>query len=443
VASTAQGANVAVIGAGGYVFPLALIRDMLSFPALQTTDFRLYDISPERSERTRAAANELIARNGLRASASVSANRRDALSGADVVVCAFQIGGLDAYRSDVEIPREYGIDQTVGDTLGPGSVFRGLRTIAALRELTDDMRRHCPDALLLQYANPMSVNCWATDLLGVKTVGLCHSVQHTSTMLANELDVPYDEVTFDCAGVNHTAWFTTFRHGEKDLLDAIRETMSRRHLAPDAPGGKTGDVYQGKYERVRSELMELTGYFHTESSHHASEYWAWFRKSPEATAAYLGERWDYLDICSRHDEVGRIEEIIEGPLEPGNEYASYIVDSLVTGQPRVVYGNVINNGAIANLPDDACVEVACLADGNGVRPVGYGNLPAACAALNQIQTTSQRLVVQAGLSGDRRLTNVAIALDPLTSSLLTLPEIRELTDAMFAAEAEWLPQFGR
>lgn len=435
--------KIVIIGAGGNVFPLALIRDVLAFPALRRSAIRLYDIDPVRAARTHAAALRLIARHDLPAEVSVAGDLAAALAGAEFVICVFQVGGLEAYRVDVEIPRELGVDQPVGDTLGPGGIFRGLRTIAALRDLAEQMRRHCPEALLLQYANPMSVNCWATDRLGIRTIGLCHSVQHTSRMLAEELDVPYGEVTFDCAGVNHTAWFTSFRARGADLLPAIRATMIERHLAEGADGGRGphASTYEGSYERVRTELMRLTGYFHTESSHHASEYWPWFRKSPETTRAYVGERWDYLENCLRYEPAGGDEEIVSGALEAGVEYAARIVDSLVTGSPRVVYGNVRNTGRISNLPHDACVEVACLADANGVRPVHYGALPAACAALNSVQVNVHRLVVEAGLSGDRELAHAAMALDPLTGALLTLPQIRELTERLFEAHARWLPQF--
>jgi alpha-galactosidase len=221
---------------------------------------------------------------------------------------------------------------------GFGGVFRGLRTVAALRVVAEAILDNCPDALLLNYATPMSVNCWATDLLGVPVVGLCHSVQGTSELLADELGVAYGDVTFDCAGVNHTAWFTTFRRGDEDLLPRIREVMRARHVDGTQPLLPRGDDAYESIERVRSELMLLTGYFHTESSHHANEYWAWFRRTPDLVNEYLDRRWDYLAI------------------------------SLVTGTPCVVYGNVRNGGCVENLPADACVEVACLADAGGVRP---------------------------------------------------------------------------
>lgn len=405
----------------------------------------LYDIDPPAAERTHGFVQQMIDDAKVSATVEVAPDLRTALRRADVVITVFQVGGVEAYAQDVLIPREYGIDQTVGDTLGPGGVFRGLRSVEALREVAEAMLEVCPDAWLLNYANPMAINCWATDLLGVKVVGLCHSVQGTSELLARELDVPYDEVTFECAGVNHTAWFTTFRRRDEDLIPKIRQVMNRRHVDRAIPLLPRSDDAYESIERVRAELMLLTGYFHTESSHHASEYWAWFRKTPEATAEYIDRRWDYLEICQGADASHRNEDIVEearrgGPTH-GGEFAAPIVDSLVTGTPRVVYGNVRNDSSIENLPGDACVEVACIADANGVRPTRYGELPAACAALNNVQITVQRLAVEAAMTGDRGLVHAAVALDPLTGAVLTLPKIHEMVDRMLEAEVRWLPQF--
>jgi alpha-galactosidase len=440
-----NGPRIVISGAGGWVFPLELSRDVLAFSALRDSTIVLYDIDAPAAERTRGFVQQLIDDAKLSARVEVAPDLRAALRGADVVITVFQVGGVEAYAHDVLIPREYGIDQTVGDTLGPGGIFRGLRTVEALREVAEAMLEICPDAWLLNYANPMSINCWATERLGVRIVGLCHSVQGTSELLARELGVPYDEVTFECAGVNHTAWFTAFRRGDEDLIPRIREVMRARHVDRTTPLLERSDDPYESIERVRAELMMLTGYFHTESSHHASEYWAWFRKTPELTAEYLDRRWDYLEICRSAVADTTNEDIVadarrEGPRH-GGEFAAPIVDSLVTGDPRVVYGNVRNGSSIENLPADACVEVACVADANGVRPTRYGRLPAACAALNNVQITVQRLVVEAATTGDRELVHAAVALDPLTSAVLTLPRIHQMTDRMLEAEARWLPRF--
>ncbi len=441
----ADGPRIVIVGAGGWVFPLELSRDILAFPALGSGTLVLYDIDSSASERTRGFVQRLIAAGKVSATVEVAPDLRAALQGADFVITVFQVGGVEAYAHDVLIPREYGIDQTVGDTLGPGGIFRGLRTVEALRVVAEAMLEICPDAWLLNYANPMSINCWATDLLGVKIVGLCHSVQGTSELLARELGVPYEEVTFDCAGVNHTAWFTTFRRGGEDLLPRIRDVMRARHVDRTIPMLPRSDDAYESIERVRTELMMLTGYFHTESSHHASEYWAWFRKTPELTGEYLDRRWDYLAICQSVDASYTNEDIVEEAerdgLHHGGEFAAPIMDSIVTGERRVVYGNVRNGGSIGNLPPEACVEVACAVDGNGLRPVRYGALPAACAALNQVQIAVQGLTVRAATTGDRDLVHAAVALDPLTSAVLTLPQIHEMTDRMLGAEAPWLPRF--
>jgi alpha-galactosidase len=443
--AAADGPRIVIVGAGGWVFPMELTRDVLSFPSLGSSTLVLYDIDVAAAERTAGFARQLTELGGLSAQIEVPADLATALRSADVVMTVFQVGGVDAYAFDIEIPREYGIDQTVGDTLGPGGIFRGLRTVPALREVAVAMADVCPGALLLNYANPMSVNCWATDLLGAPIVGLCHSVQGTSELLARELAVPYDEVTFDCAGVNHTAWFTTFRRGDEDLIPRIRDVIKARHVDRTEPLlPRSEDPYES-IERVRAELMLLTGYFHTESSHHASEYWAWFRKTPELTRAYIDREWDYLAICRSSDAADSNAEILAEAravgIRHGGEFAAPIVDSLVTGTKRIVYGNVRNGDLIENLPADACVEVACEVDRNGVRPLRFGDLPPACAALNQIQITVQRLAVQAAMTGDRDLVHAAVALDPLTSAVQTLPKIHEMADRMLEAEAPWLPQF--
>ena len=306
-----DGPRIVIVGAGGWVFPLELCRDILAFPALTASTLVLYDIDPAAAERTEGFVRRLIEDARLPARVEVAPDLRSALRGADVVLTVFQVGGVEAYALDIEIPRAYGIDQTVGDTLGPGGVFRGLRTVEALREVAEAMLEICPDAWLLNYANPMSINCWAIERLGVRIVGLCHSVQGTSELLARELGVPYEEITFDCAGVNHTAWFTTFRRGEEDLIPRIREVMKARHVDRTLPLlPRSEDAYES-IERVRTELMLLTGYFHTESSHHASEYWAWFRRTPELAAEYLDRRWDYLEICRSSDASTRNEDIVE------------------------------------------------------------------------------------------------------------------------------------
>lgn len=449
-------AKIAIIGAGGYVFPLRLIGDLLSFPALRGSTLALMDIDPGRLERTARAARDLVTHHGLPARVESATDQHAALDGADDVIVTFQVGGLDAYRLDVEIPRKYGLDQTVGDTLGPGGVFRFLRSTPAFAAIAADMRARCPKALLINYANPMAMSCWYLDRLGIATVGLCHSVQGTSRMLARHLDVPYAEVNYLCAGINHQAWFLRFERDGKDVYPRLREVMRADHLprretaslATDhgdhSDAGRGASVYEGGQERVRTEIMDAFGYFHTESSHHASEYLPYFRKNPAMVRDFIPRRWDYYDICAAHDEQGATGELLaklKEELAPSVEYGAAIVDSMETGTPRVVYGNVANRGLIANLPEGCCVELPCLVDRNGVQPTVIGNLPPQCAAVNRTNVGVQELAVEAALTGSREHIDHAVMLDPLTGALMTLDQARRMVDELLAAEARWLPQF--
>ncbi len=439
--------KVAIIGAGGYVFPLTLIRDILSFPALQGVSFSLMDIAPENLARTYRLAQRLISSHELPATVEATTDLRESLTGADFVVITFQIGGLDAYRFDVEIPRKYGLDQTVGDTLGPGGVFRGLRTAAALDPIIETMHEVCPEALLIQYANPMAINCWYTSDAGIKTVGLCHSVQGTSEMLARRMGFEPGTWSFKCAGINHQAWFIEFKHNGKDVLPLLRKTMNEfaaQARAARAEGNTSDELYGGGGEQVRTAIMNLTGYFQTESSHHASEYLPYFRRTPEEVDYWIPERWDYYEICKNHDFEAlerRAAELAETPLEPGHEYGAYIIDSMRTNTPRVIYGNVPNTGLITNLMPGCIVEVPCLVDAQGIQPTYIGDLPPACAGINAGSIAVQDCAVKAAQSGSKDLVYAAVALDKYTSAVLTLEQIRQMVDEMFEAEAQWLPQF--
>ncbi|KPK65462.1 MAG: alpha-galactosidase [Planctomycetes bacterium SM23_32] len=439
--------KIAIIGAGGFVFPLTIFRDVVAFPELRESTVSLMDIAPERLERTAAGARALAQEFDLPTVIESTTDRRESLDGADFVVVCWQVGGLEAYRTDVEIPREYGVDQPVGDTMGPGGIFRGLRTIEALKGFCADARGLCPDALVLNYANPMAINTWATYELGVEVVGLCHSVQGTSALLAAEAGVPAAECNYRAAGLNHQAWFVQFEHRGRDLLPVIRRRIYEKHVTGEAAGERSDDLYAGGNEAVRGLIMQLTGYFHSESSHHGSEYVPWFRKDAERVAEYLPRRWDYYDICCNHDEEGQNERFLaesrQRGLKPGQEYGAYIIHSLTTGQPRVIHGSVRNEGIISNLPEGCAVEVPCLVDANGVQPTVIGDLPPACAAVNRACVSVQELAVKAGLTGDRDLARAAVAMDPLTGAVCTLEEVREMVDRLFEAQAEWLPSFAR
>jgi alpha-galactosidase len=448
--------KVTMIGAGGVVFPLRLMGDLLSFPALRGAMFALMDLDLGRAERTASAARDLAAHFGFPAEIAATTDQRAALDGADYVIVTFQVGGIEAYAPDVTIPRRFGLDQTVGDTLGPGGVFRFLRSAPAYAAIARDMHELCPDALLVNYANPMAMNCWYLSELGIRAVGLCHSVQGTSRMLARQLDVPYDDVNFTCAGINHQAWFLTFARDGEDLYPRLREVMRRRHLREPAGAAlarDTGDHsdadrgdsdYEGGRERVRTAIMDTFGYFQTESSHHASEYVPWFRKDPATVDRFIPQRWDYYEVCRAHDAAGATAALLDElkqDLKPSVEYGALILNAIETGAPTVIYGNVPNDGLIANLPAGCCVEVACLVDHNGIQPTTVGNLPLQCAAINQTNVNVQELAVRAALEESTAHIYQAIALDPLTGALLTLDQIHEMTDEMLAAEAKWLPSW--
>lgn len=452
--STTRTPKITMIGAGGFVFPFRLIGDLVSFPALQSSTLCLMDLDAERVSRTAAAARALVAHHGLDTTIIETTDRREALRDADFVIITFQVGGIDSYRHDVEIPRKYGVDQAVGDTVGPGGVFRFLRSVPAYEAIAADALELCPDAQFINYANPMAMATGFLNAKGISTIGLCHSVQGTTRMLARTLDVPYDEVNFVCAGINHQAWILKFEHGEEDLYPRMRETMSALHKRGRAAADLDDDNgdhseaadaasnYEGGNEQVRTTLMNTFGYFQTESSHHASEYLPYFRKDPETVLEYIPQRWDYYEICAAHDLSGDIEEQLEklkANLDPSVEYGASIINSVVTGVPCVVYGNVPNDGLISNLPAEACVEVPCLVDRNGVQPVAIGALPPQLAALNRSNIGLQTLAVEAALTDTREHVFHAVALDPLTSAILTLDDIRLMTEELFEAHDALLP----
>ena len=465
-------ARVAIIGAGGYSFPMRMIMDILSFPELQASHIALMDTSARNLRRTERLARRLVEAKALPATITATTDLAAALKGAAYVIVTWQVGGIAAYAPDVEIPRRYGIDQCVGYTHGPGGVFRFLRSWPAYMNLAGAVRRRCPEALVINYANPMAMNCWAMNLSGVRTVGLCHSVQGTSRLLAEQAGVPYDECSFTCFGINHQAWFTEFRHRGRDIYPKIRRAMCRNFPSPiDATKSARGKVvpsaarlafdHGGQYhqEAVRTDIMRCFGYFHSESSHHASEYVPWIRKNAKLTRAYIARRWDYLELCrAAHTpakEAARFKRQLSEPLEASEEYAAGIVHSMETGVRRVVYGNVPNYGPpgsslsapaahlVPNLPQDCCVELACLVDRGGIQPTAPGPLPSGCAAMNLQHISVQRLAVEAARTGDAAKVLQAVAMDPLTGALLTLPQIREMTRELFAAHRKRLPQFNR
>ncbi len=438
--------KIAIIGAGSVVFTRNLCSDILLTPALQECTITLMDIDPGRLAQARNLVQMMGDRRGLDVRLEVTADRREAVRGADYVITTFQQGGLDAYQLDIEIPQRFGVEQCVGDTLGPGGVFRALRTIPVLIDLCHDMDQVAPQALLLNYVNPMAANCWAVDAgTGRPCVGLCHSVQGTGEMLARWIDVPYEEVVSWCAGINHQAWFLEFRRGKEDLYPLLREAIQRPDIAAQEP--------------VRVELMKHFGYFVTESSGHASEYVPYFRKSARMVNEELVPRFKnqadhwfdfartggYLRTCISRFEETQIKAEAAGedrPPERTHEYGSYIMEAIETNRPLRINGNVPNQALIDNLPADCCVEVPCLVDGNGIQPTAVGALPSHLAALNRTNVSVQELTVQAALTGEVEAVHHAVMLDPLTAAVCTLPQIRSMVEELLAAQARWLPQFG-
>jgi alpha-galactosidase len=440
--------KITFIGAGSIVFTRNLCSDILLTPALQDCTISLMDIDPVRLERSRKLVQAIIDRRGLKARVEATMDRREAVEGARFVITTFQQGGLDAYALDIDIPRKYGVEQCVGDTLGPGGVFRGLRTIPVLLDLCHDMDDLAPGALLLNYVNPMAINCWAVaDGSGRPHVGLCHSVQGTSEMLARWIGVPYGEVSFLCAGINHQAFFLEFRRGTQDLYPLIREALERDEVMDEEP--------------VRGDMMKNFGYFVTESSGHASEYVPYYRKTASMVTDDLSPRFKnqadywfdfartggYLRHCQDRVTLADQEfrELIEGvqdlPTQRTHEYGSYILEAIETHRPAHINGNVPNDGLITNLPYGCCVEVPCLVDGNGVQGVFVGDLPTQLATLNRTNISVQELTVEASLMSDKDAVHHAIMMDPLTAAVCTLPQIHAMADEMFEAQAKWLPQF--
>ena len=433
-------ARIAIIGAGSLVFSSRLTADILTYPLLRDAHFALVDVDAERLAYAGRIV-ERICRDGGYSDASYSLHqdRRDALQGADYVIISVLVGGYEAIESEIDIPLRYGIDQAIGDTLTPGGIMRCLRTLPQLLEMGHDIMTHCPNAWVLNYTNPMAMLCWGMNcaLPGIRVVGLCHSVQHTTQQWAHRLKVPLDEVDFECAGLNHQAWIIRFAHRGEDLLPRIRELAVSPAL--------------WRKDTSRMEYVKHFGYPVTEASGHNSEYSAWFRKRPDLIAAYCpGGSWNggsgfIKELYNRPDWRAVMEKMADGSepisLTRSNEYGSRIVNALAGGGVEKIYGNVMNAGHIANLPNDVCVEVPCRVDSDGIEPLSVGDIPEHLAAINQTQINVQRLAVKAALESDPEIVFQAMALDPLTGAVGTLDEIRAMTAELLAAHAPWLPAF--
>jgi len=431
-------AKIAMLGAGSVIFCKTLLEDMLSTPALAGSEYTLMAPSHRRLDAMAAFAERMIRDNGIRARVNSTTDRREALRGADYVIIMIQVGGIQAYAKDYQIPLKYGVDQCVGDSIGPGGVFRALRTIPALLEIARDVQELCPQGFLLNYTNPMAMCCWALGTIpGLKFVGLCHGVQTTLDLLARYAGVKKEEIDFLAAGINHMAWFLKLEKGGENLYPILRRNM------------ENPEYYVN--EKVRGEVMRHFGYFMTESSGHLSEYLPYFRKNQKGLTLYCdlpdlggesGTGYKYalaLDEKFKSMDPLSLESTRIGPRS--NEYCSFILEALETGRTFRFHGNIRNEGYISNLPRGCCVEVPVDADQEGFHPLMIGDLPSQCAALNMTNVLVQGLAVEAALQADPELVMQAVAVDPLTSAVLTLAEIREMVGEMLEAEKEFLPGF--
>jgi alpha-galactosidase len=431
--------KVTIIGAGSAIFATQLMNDILCTPALQRGTFALVDIDPERLELARGMAEYLIAQSGRDWQVIAATDRREMLPGTDFVINAIEVAGLANVRHDYDIPLSYGVDQCIGDTIGPGGLFKALRTGPAWLDILGDVERLAPGALVMNYTNPMSLLVLAgARRTAVPIVGLCHSVQGTSRQLAGYLDVPYDELDWNVGGINHNAWFTKLERAGEDLYPRLRERLMQPEIYEQDP--------------VRFEIMRELGAFVTESSGHFSEYVPYFRKRPELVArytraGYLGESGFYANNWPdwRQANDDRIRSYLAGEacyeMSRSTEYASTIIEAMVSHTPAVIYGNVMNTGLIDNLPHDGVVEVACLVNKNGIQPAHFGPLPAHLAALNAQHMAFHDLVATAILEEDREAAVHALMIDPLTAAVCSLAEIRAMFDEMAAAQAADLPAF--
>lgn len=458
--------KVTFIGAGSTVFAKNLLGDILSYPELADATISLHDIDPERLRTSEIVARKIAAALGARPTIEATLDRRQALAGADYAIAMIQVGG---YRPstiiDFEIPKKYGLRQTIADTLGIGGIMRGLRTIPVLLSMARDMQELCPDVTFLQYVNPMAMNMWALDRASsIHAVGLCHSVQGTAGELAADIGVPIAEIDYLAAGINHMAFYLKFERNGQDLYPAIRQVLREGRIPPT--------------NRVRYKLLEKFGYFVTESSEHLSEYVPWFikrdrpdlieqfnipldeyiRRCEFQLAGWEALRYVFEDENVQFHVAGQDEARAEIPMDGSLtdmgrllkpllqikrsvEYGSQIIYAMETGRPAVVYGNVGNHGLIDNLPAGCCVEVPCLVDRQGIQPTRIGALPPHLAALMQTNINVQALTVEAALTGKRQYIYHAAMLDPHTAAELDLDQITALVDDLIEAHGDWLPAY--
>lgn len=426
--------KIAFLGAGSLGFGPKLVADMLTYDSLVDSEIHLVDPNEARLELVAALARRMVLDHGLPTRIAATTDREAGLEGADYVIASIRVR-TDLEALDVQIPLEVGgLRQTVADTVGIGGILKGLRTIPAMLAIARDMERLCPDALLLNYTNPMAMIQWAmAEATSIATVGLCHSVQGTSQQLASYLGVPYERLAYRVYGINHLAWFTQLRLDGEDLYPRLRACLDEPAIVAKDP--------------VRFEILRHFGYFVTESSTHMAEYVPWFLGHSEEIER-LAIRWRDADslarwTAARVDHEQRLRERATQPYElhRSHEYAATILNAVETDTPAVIHGNVLNSGLIPNLPDGCCVEVPVLCDRAGLRPCYSGPLPPQCAALCAANIAPQGLTVRAVLDHDREAAIRAAMVDPNTAAQLTLPAIRESMDRLLDSQRDVLPEW--
>lgn len=430
--------KVTIIGAGSMVFAKKIIGDLLSFPEFTDSTISLMDIDAGRLDDVAEVTKRMITNAGLDAEVEATTDRRTALSDADYVVNMINVGDADPFINEIRIPEEYGVNQAIGDTLGPGGVFRALRTIPVVLDIARDVEEICPDAPFLNYTNPMVPICWAVDeATDIDVYGLCHSVPNTVNAIADYVGVAQSDIDYWVAGINHMAWFLDLERNGEDLYPDLEEAMT------------DSETYQR--DTVRFEILCHFGAYVTESSHHMSEYVPYFRTDDDLiddltgtdhaermpTATYLEgwlERSEERNTSADFDD----EDLL---IERSDEYAARIIHSLETDTRRRFNLNVRNAGSlIRNLPENACVEVPCYVDATGIHPAVVGDLPPQLAALNRTNVNVQELIVKAALEEDVDSIYHAVKLDPLSAAVLDLDAIQEMTTDLIRANHEYLPQ---
>src|SRR5258706_3449117 len=436
--------KIAFIGAGSLGFTSELVRDILTFPLLEDATISLMDINAERLESSKQAVEKLIKEGNRPAQVTARTDRAGALKGGDVVLPTILAGSTEVWRHDIEIPKKYGVDLNVGDTRGPSGIFRFLRTLPPMMDIVRDMEKYCPNAVLLNYTNPMAMLCAALQRQTyIPVTGLCHSVQGTAMMLAEWIGAPFDEIDYLCAGINHQAWYLEYKWNGKDAYPLIHKAIAERP-----------EIYN--HEIVRNEMYLALGKYVTESSGHNSEYNWWFRKRPDLIEKYCthGTGWNpgeyaYILKYYQNNEATWKDIVKERLAEPltaedlqrGHEYAAYIINALKGGEMFKFNGNVRNTNLITNLPEGACVEVPVVVDKAGFHPIHVGMLPAECALLTQLSSGIEEMAITASIAGDPTMVYRAICHDPLTAAVLSLAEIKQMTNELFAQHKDYLPQF--